>query len=365
MKSLGKDKLLKLAIGIIVAVVVIVIILLIYHSLIGKKNSYSDIENKVLKAAKKYYSENQNLLPQNDNEQISIDDVSLTSLGYLDNLSDMVENKEVKCSAKVIISYNNGNYRYTPILDCGEAYKSQTFASYIENNVERVYTGAGLYDLNGEYVYRGEFPNNYIKFSGHMYRIVKITDNKAVIILDDKYERVEWDDRYNTSKDSTIGINDYKVSRVKEFLDTVYNDNSLVDEKSKQLISKHNLYIGKRNPSDNYNDGSIEKAEVFENQYIGLLPLYDYINASIDTNCNSVVTNNCSNYNYLNHYYFNWWTITGSASNTYDVFCVYAEGVIKSVRAVITEAVRPVLYLADDALYVSGDGTKDNPYIVK
>ena len=27
--------------------------------------------------------------------------------------------------------------------------------------------------------------------------------------------------------------------------------------------------------------------------------------------------------------------------------------------------IRPVLYLVDDALYVSGDGTIENPYIIK
>ena len=50
-----------------------------------------------------------------------------------------------------------------------------------------------------------------------------------------------------------------------------------------------------------YNDGSIEKSSLLEKQYIGLLPLYDYINASIDTNCNSALTESCTNYNYLNH----------------------------------------------------------------
>jgi len=366
MKGLGKNKLLKIAIGIIVLVIVIVIALLIFHSITGGKTSYSDIENKVLKAAKKYYSENENLLPQSDNEQISIDDVSLTSLGYLDNMADLVKDKDgVTCSAQVIISYNNGTYRYTPLLDCGDAYKSQTFASYIENNVDRVYTGTGLYDLNGEYVYRGEDPNNYIKFSGHIYRIVKISDGKAVLILNEKYQRNVWDDRYNSVRDRNDGINDYSVSRVKDVLDEIYNGTDLISSDNKSLLAKHALYIGKRNETDNYNDGSIEMSEYLENQYIGMLPLYDYINASIDSGCNSSLTDSCSNYNYLNHYSYNWWTITADASNTYRVYRISVDGVMETARASSNGYIRPVIYLVDDALYVSGTGTIDDPYIVK
>ena len=366
MKSLGKDKLLKIAIGIIAAVVVIIIVLLIFHAITGKKNGYSDIENKVLKAAQKYYGENKELLPQRENEQISIDDISLTSLGYLDNMADMLKDKEnVTCSAKVIISYNNGSYRYTPLLDCGDAYKSQTLASYIESKEERVYSGTGLYDLNGEYVYRGEDPNNYIKFSGHMYRIVKISNQKAVLILNERYERTVWDDRYNANIERSDGINDYKVSRVRELLDRVYTENRLISNNDKSLVSAHNVYIGRRNEADNYNDGSIEQSEVLESQYMSLLPLYDYINASTDANCTSAITNSCANYNYLNAFDYNWWSATGDAGNTHRVYRIDDNGEIDNSRAASYGYIRPVIYLVNDALYVSGNGTLDNPYIIK
>ena len=366
MNSSERKKLLKIAIGIVAAVIVIIIVLLIFHAITGNKNGYSDIENKVLKAAQKYYGDNKDLLPQKENEQISIDDISLTSLGYLKNMADLVKDKEnVTCSAKVIISYNNATYRYTPLLDCGDAYKSQTLASYIESKEARVYSGDGLYDLNGEYVYRGENPNNYLKFANHMYRIVKFSNNKAVLILNERYERVVWDDRFNANVERNDGINDYKVSRVKELLDKVYADDLLIDKNNKALLSSHDLYMGKRNEADNYNDGSIEQSEVISNQYIGLLPLYDYINASTDTNCNSALTPSCSNYNYLNNYDYNWWTITGNAGNTHQVYRIDDNGEIDNTRGASFGYARPVIYLVDDALYVSGNGTFDNPYIVK
>lgn len=366
MRESEKKKLLKIAIGIIALVVLIVVVLLIFHAITGNKSSYKDIENKVLKAAQKYYKDNTNLLPQNESEQISIDDVSLTSLGYLDNMADLLKDKEgVTCSAKVIITYNNSNYRYTPLLDCGEAYKSQTIASYIETNEQRVFSGQGLYDLNGEYVYRGENPNNYIKFANHMYRIVKINNGRLMLILNDKFQRSVWDNRYNAVRNRNDGINDYTVSRAKEALDNAYNENSFVNSKNKSLLSTYSLAIGKRNEADNYNDGSIENSEILEKQYVGLLPLYDYINASIDNGCNSSLTDSCSNYNYLNYFDYNWWTITADATNTYRVYRVTVDGEVEDARAASNGYLRPVIMLVDDALYVSGNGTLDNPYIVK
>ena len=364
LKDLNKKKLIIIAGGFVGFIILMIIILLIFHALKGTKTSYQDIENKVLKAAKNYYADNQNLLPQNVNEQITIDDVTLTSLGYLKDLNDLTEDG-VTCTAKVTVSYNNSAYRYTPLLDCGEKYKSQTIFSYIEENEKRVFDGSGLYDLNGEYVYRGETPNNYLEFSGNLYRIVKLTEGHVVIIANEKVKRGPWDNRYNDIRRKSDGINDYKVSRVKEYLATIYDNNEFIHEDDKDLVYRHNAYIGKRGENDNFNDGSIEKSDYFAEQYLTILPLYDYINASIDNNCNSATTNSCRNYNYLNYYNYNWWTSTADNSNTFKVYRIQVDGTIELIRASSNGYMRPVVYLVSDALYVSGDGTEDNPYIIK
>ena len=314
-------------------------------------------------AAKNYYSDNDNLLPTNTNEQLTVDTATLTSLDYLTDINEMTKTG-VTCSGKVIVSYNNEKYRYTPILECGESYKSQTLYSYIENNVERVFEGSGLYDLNGDYVYRGERPKNYLTLSNRLYRIVKLTDNHVVLILDHQGIRSVWDNRYNLDRRADEGINDYKVSRVKEMLDTAYKNNTLVSEEDRQFLAPQKVYTGKRKQYDNYNDGSIEKSDYLENQPIGLLPLYDFINASIDNNCNSYLTNSCVNYNYLTSYPYNWWTSTAYSDNSYQVYLI-SGGVMNIVKANTNAYARPVIYLVSDAIYVSGDGTKDNPYVVK
>lgn len=365
MKDLGKKKLYMIMGGIVGLVILIIIILLIYNAIFGK-TSYKDIENKVLNAAKAYYSDNSTLLPKNETEEVTTTDAALTAAGYLKSMSELTKDmKGVTCTATVIVNYSGGEYRYTPLLDCGSAYSTKTLTTYIKDNETRVYTGAGLYDLNGELVYRGENPNNYVKFSNKIWRIVKIENDQVVLILNEKNERTVWDDRFNTERNRNDGINDYSVSRVYEKLTEIYKGNTLFNKDTKNMLTSYSLYTGKRYEKDAYNDGSIEKATFVENQYIGLLPLYDYINASVDTNCTSATTESCRNYNYLNHFDYNWWTLTADASNSYKAYRISSDGTISSMRANSNGYARPVIHLAKDALYAGGTGTATDPYTIK
>lgn len=355
-----KKKLLILA-GIIVgAVVVIIIGLLIFHAITNNKPSYDGIEKKVLTAAKKYYKANETLLPDNG-QQISIDDSALTAAGYLKSMSELTSKLNATCTAKVVVTNKEGKYRYTALLDCGEKYSSKTFAEYLKTKVGTVTTGQGLYEMNGELVFRGETPNNYVRFSGKMYRIVKVTDNNVVLIYNEKVGRGTWDNRFNNARNNNDGINDYAVSRISESL----NNLTIVKDEFKELLQPHTLYIGKRAQSDMYNDGSIEKSNILENQTYGLLPLYDYINASLDSNCVSAATNSCANYNYLNKYDYNWWTLTADMESTHKVYRIDFSGKVDLLRAASGGYIRPVIYLVSDVLYASGNGTAKNPYIVK
>ena len=363
--DIGKKKLLTI-LGIIVGlVVIIVVVLLLYNNLFSTK-SYSSIENTVVEAAKNYYNANPSLLPKNPNDEVSINSTSLISGGYLEDLSKMAPDN-VSCTATVTVTNVNYNYRYTAKLQCGEIYVTRYLQEYIQKYQGTVVSGQGLYSLNGEFVYRGENPNNNVVLGKNKWNIVKFDSNgNAMLILADKLEKMAWDDRYNSDRNQNDGINDYSVSRVNDYVTNLYNGTSLLSNNEKSLVVSHDLYIGKRSEVDIYNDGSIEKSRVLENKYIGLLPLYDYINASIDGNCNSASTGACSNYNYLNAKYDNnWWTATGESENTYRVFMISSDGSISSTRASGNGYLRPVIYLAKDTIYVSGDGTTENPFKIK
>lgn len=362
----SKKRLLIISGGIVGLVILIVIILLLINSF-TKVKGYGAIEKKVLNAATDYYNDHKEMKPNKDKLTVTITDSELTSAGYLKSLTKLTSKLTTNtCSATVYVTYNlnTKNYRYTPILDCGDSYKTETLTSHIKKVENIVYNGDGLYEMNNELVFRGESPKNFVELSGKLWRIVKIEDGKVVLLLRETIEDNYWDDRYNNEQTSNVGINDYNVSRIKSRLDWLYQNNKIVKNEYKNLLAIHNLYIGKRMKTDFNNDGSIEKANYIENEYVGLLPLYDYINASTDQYCNSVKTANCSNYNYMIKKVDSWWTMTANSYNTYRVYSVDG-GVINSTNASNTEGIRPVVYLVEDAIYTGGEGTSSNPYTIK
>jgi len=362
-KDLGKKRLLIILGALVGVFILITIILLLYNAF--KTNSYASVEEKILNAAKEYYNDNSKLLPKNINDEVSINSTTLVAGEYLKSLDELVPDKNVNCTATVTVTNINNSYRYATKLKCGEVYETKTIADYIRKNEQTVISGQGLYELNGDLVYRGENPNNNIKFADRDWKIVKIENDQAMLILNEKLIRATWDDRFNTERNSDDGINDYSVSRMNDYLTNLYNGDTFFSDSNKLVVAAHNLYIGKRTPDFGYNDGSLEKSEVLENKYIGLIPLFDYINASLDENCISADTRGCANYNYLANYDYNWWTMTGDGENTYKVYKITSDGKIYSSRAATALQARPVIYLAKDAIYVKGNGTVDNPYIVK
>ena len=127
----------------------------------------------------------------------------------------------------------------------------------------------------------------------------------------------------------------------------------------------HSLNIGKRAINDTDKTLGLEKSAMIENQFIGLLSLGDYLNASLDSNCTTSVSPSCMNYNYLSKFRLPWWTVTGVNDNTYQVYRVAEQGSSEEVSASGKGYIRPVISLSKDALYVSGTGSKADPYVVK
>ena len=69
------------------------------------------------------------------------------------------------------------------------------------------------------------------------------------------------------------------------------------------------------------------------------------------------------NYNYFSQFEYSWWTATASSLDSFRVYYIFNN--LSASFANRTVQVRYVLHLAKDALYVSGNGTLQHPYIVK
>ena len=366
-KKLEKKNLIITFIFIIAVFIIIFGGALIYNKFFFNK-SYSEVEAIMVEAAKEYLSKNEERLPQNINNSITIPVSTLVKYDNMDEINNYIKNNKVTCDGDVTVTNINGDYRYSPMLDCGEAYQTKTLVDYIKENTSIVTSSNGLYELNNELVYRGDKADNYLKLNGKTYRIVKITDDGHLVVIftDFPDKSVVWDNRYNIKTDSDSGINDFEVSRMREYLANMYNntsDEALLSESAKLLVTSYDLPIGARANGDTDKTGTLENAKVLTNQYIGLLPVSDFLNASIDENCTYTTSESCKNYNYLNKYKYTWWTITASSKNTYKVYSI--NRFASTTEASNTAYIRPVLYLVNDTIYVSGNGSKDNPFIIK
>lgn len=357
----------KLMLGLIIFSIIIAVLIggsLLYYNFFAKK-TFQEIETIMENAAKEYYKYHKNELPEKSGESKSISISDLVAAEYMKTTEEYLKDENIMCQGNVNVTNVNNNFRYVPMLDCGKDYSYKKLVDYIKENESIVTSGEGLYNINDTLVFRGEKLNNYVKFAGANWRIIKITENKIMLIYNDKLLRNNWDDRYNTTRKSNVGINDYKVSRIRDVLNDLYTSNNLFSNKDKLLLTSFNLPIGKVGEKENDKNGDLGKAVILENEYIGLIPISDYMNAGLDNNCNYASNPACANYNYLVDYEFNFWTITGDKATTYNAYQITSTSGAYLIRTSSNGYIRPVIVITDDAIYSGGKGTSTNPYTFK
>lgn len=341
----------------------IIIAIAISVKIVGVKITYEELEERLEKATYNYLSENPNVLPNTAKPTVLISANTLIENNYLKELSKYV--KDSSCTANVMVNYVNNDYKYQAYLTC-DNFKTENFTNVLKNNNKISQIGEGLYEMNNELVYRGQNPNNYVSFADELWRIVKIDKEGKIHLLitetGDETAYGIWDDRYNAEIGSNYGINNYSLSRVltttKEIFDLKYSQYA-------KYLTTFNLCVGKRAEESTSKSGNIECNELIENQNIGLLPVYDYMNASLDGLCTTTLDKACQNYNYLADSNYSWWTMTANLKDTYSAYTISYGGEVYSEYTYGSSTLRYVITLASDVLYNSGDGTKNNPYTIR
>lgn len=342
----------------------IIIIIAIVVKVVGIKITYEKLEEKLETATLNYLTENPNELPNDAKPTVVISADTLIENKYIKELKKYV--KDSSCTANILVDYKNKEYKYQAYLTCND-FKTEKFIDVLKNNNKLTQTGEGLYEMNNELVFRGQNPNNYVKFADRIWRIVKINKTGSInMIVTQAKEEEElyniWDDRYNTEKETDSGINNFLLSRVFSNLKSIY-DTDLKEYKS--FLATYDLCVGKRLEESSDKSGSLECNEIIKDQNIGFLPVYDYMNASLDGLCQTTVSNECQNYNYLADTEDKWWTMTADMVDTYSVFSISYRGEIVSEEANSSAENRYVIALNNDVLYESGNGTYDSPYVVR
>ncbi len=370
-----REKIIKMFKIVLIALVIILVFGFIISLFNKKSYTYSSVEDVMKNAAIKYFKDNSNRLPKDESEIVEISADVLISNNYMKKLDHYM--RGTTCTGKVSVEKSGtSSYNYIPLLSC-DNYTTTSLVDTVKNTKNIVEDGYGLYFLNNEYVYRGLEVNNYLKLSGSeiVWRIVKINSNDEIVLISEQrtINQFSWDRRYNSTTKDTSGLGVYHNSDMSRILGKVF-DNTLateerhydkervfISESDKSKIVEFDACVGTRSEKDTSKDGSTECATT-EKTKMALLPVYDFLNASLDNNCTSTEKRDCQNYNYLVTKY-TYWLATGCSDKTNRVYRVSSS--IYKRTANSSSSLRVVVHLNKNTTVIKGDGSKDNPYIVR
>ncbi len=333
-----------------------------------RRISYDKLREKMEKVAKEYFKEHEDALPTEDKETSEYTLKEMINAGKIEPLEELLEEGAPKCDGEVTVTNNNGYYLYSTNLECGDKYSITLLKDKIieENQVD---VGNGLYESENEYYFRGDRVNNWVKFNNELWRIISIDENGSIKMIQQKNINnfSEWDKHYNAEIDDT-GINTYYDttkqigSDIKESLDEYYKNEKYISESSKPYINTQTLCVGKRYIDDTTKDGKTECSVVLENQKLGLMAVYEVLRASLDDGCNSILDNECKNYNWTFSLGNTTWLVTASANKSNKAYSSYYN--IDETRTMIELPVLATVKIDPKVEYTAGTGTQKDPYTI-
>lgn len=342
----------------VTGVLVVVIIILMIIAGAGSSNSYSKIENIAEGAAEDYYKDHKEALPQEDGQSSKVTISELVSGNYMKPTSSYM--KDANCDGYVTVTKNGEDNLYTVKLDCPN-YKSKTIADAVKSQV--VTSGDGVYEIDGQYYYRGKVVNNYIEIAGTKYRIVKVDSNNNIKVIDTAVDKsaTAWDTRFNIEMDRAgLGINNFERSNLQETLEEKYEDSK---DQLKRYVLNYDWCTAKRNSKTT----KIEEVECEETtkSHFGSLTVYEYVIASIEEACKTTDSGSCRNYNYIvNDYPQSFWLLSTADDDTYTAYYT-SNGEVCYGKTSNTKRTLKSFYINGDNSIVSGTGTSSDPFVIK
>lgn len=194
-----------------------------------------------------------------------------------------------------------------------------------------VSSGNGLYKDNKEYYYKGAVEDNYLSYSGILWRIVKVDENNNVILI---------------SEDAlTSMVLGYESDSFKGTYGEDWLNNTFYNQLSNQeFLVEHNYC------ADAVLEANNVKCTKKETKKVSMISVYDYLKAS-------------GSKSYLNNGK-TFWTV--SPNEDYKTWFINQNGLVSnesvSGESYHSYGIRPVIAIKGDTKIIAGSGTKDTPY---
>ena len=298
------------------------------------------------------------------------------------------------------------------------------FETTMSEQIENLYTDNSTilaYDntADNNLRYIGANPNNYVLFNNELWRIIGVFNENSHGVVGEKLVKIirnesigsfSWDNKASGTGSSTsiTGSNDWSDSALQLVLNKGaywnrtngtcpsgqdgattncdFSTNGLTDE-AKSMIETVTWKLG---GSSTYND--VTASMFYERERgttvysgrpttwqgkIALMYPSDYgyaTSGGATTNREACLAeelwnwdsySNCTNNDWLLDSSTTQWTLTPNASNSNRVFLVSSSGFVRNGTPTSSFGVRPSVYLTSNVSISGGDGTMNNPYILK
>lgn len=195
----------------------------------------------------------------------------------------------------------------------------------------------GFHQVEDGYLFVGAVENNYLRFSGRIFRILKVNKDHTIKVVSEENQTI-----------LPFGENEnYEGSNLENWLTKKENvETSGVFYQS--LTDAYNNLV-----QTSYCEGTLTKEKVKcsgkqKKDYVTLLSIEDYLNAS-------------SKDGFLNNGKISW--LLGKEEDS--VVYMNEEGMIEKGLIEDGYGVRPVITLEKRCKYLTGDGSKENPYQIE
>ena len=227
--------------------------------------------------------------------------------------------------------YGSRMLKYYRIYNPKES-AAKTFGDSIVKDSNIVMSGDGLYKVSGNYIYKGEKANNYLKYSNLMWRIVEIYEDGTVsAVLDDNLNVMSYDQK----------ITSYIKSDLNGYLNNVF-----IKHLNTKYLTNSTICLNEVSDLASYKCDKTDK----ENYKVKLIDVGEYLNSMVEEKTyisNEDVDNSIWTSSYSSK---GFWTIEGINLNQ----CNADEAFY----------IKPVVTFKSSVKLLSGKGTIEEPFAI-
>ena len=248
----------------------------------------------------------------------------------VDKEEGIIDNSQVIIDSSNVDTSKVGTYKVTYTVR-DKAYNKTVVTRNVI--VARNLTEVAKSSTDDSNYYKGLNVNNYLLFSGMLFRIVNVNDDGSVkIVTNSSMANVNYGVEGANFDSSNIKdwLNNYFYSKLYN-TDYLVKDNTWCIDDTNSVTNISNL------------------CDVTDTSNVGLLSLIDFNNSKVGSQT------------YLGNT-FEYWFLNRKDSRFGYIYSFHNNSLTESYDNTSLSGVRPVLVLKNDLYIISGDGTSSNPY---